>query len=65
MYNLLTTTYSDEDETHDKLHDLIEELDEALHGVKREQEYMDVREKTHRLSMLLWCLSSVLTCFFS
>jgi uncharacterized protein (UPF0264 family) len=27
---------------------MINELAEALYGIKREQEYMDVREKTHR-----------------
>ncbi|EGD82239.1 transmembrane emp24 domain-containing protein 2 [Salpingoeca rosetta] len=34
---------------HDKLHDMVEELAEAVMAVKREQDYMIVRERTHRM----------------
>merc|ERR1719272_186760 len=36
------------DEKHDRLHDSVRELAEALYNVKREQSLMDVREHTHR-----------------
>eukprot|EP01147_Barroeca_monosierra_P008504 gene8504-970_t len=39
----------DVEDQHDKLHDMIEELSEAVMNVKREQEYMLVRERTHRM----------------
>eukprot|EP00056_Hartaetosiga_gracilis_P014559 m.240835 g.240835 ORF g.240835 m.240835 type:complete len:206 (+) comp16165_c0_seq1:303-920(+) len=34
---------------HDKLHDMVEELAESVMAVKREQDYMTIRERTHRM----------------
>eukprot|EP00048_Salpingoeca_helianthica_P013494 m.201576 g.201576 ORF g.201576 m.201576 type:complete len:199 (-) comp15507_c2_seq1:73-669(-) len=36
------------DAHHDKLSDMTRELSEALHNVMREQEYMEVRDRTHQ-----------------
>lgn len=36
------------DEHHDKLNTMIQELSVAVAGVKHEQEYMEIREKVHR-----------------
>lgn len=47
---------------HDKLHDMVRELSEALYNVKREQEYMEHRERTHRKS---WCPASIFLDFLS
>lgn len=38
------------DEKATRLQEMVQELSEALYNVKREQEYMDVRERTHRAS---------------
>lgn len=38
---------------HDKLHDMINELAESIVSIRREQEYMVIRERTHRMSMSL------------
>lgn len=34
----------------DKVREMVYELSEAMYGIKREQEYMDVRERTHSAS---------------
>ena len=34
----------------DRVSSMVNELAESLYGIKREQEYMDVREKTHSAS---------------
>lgn len=41
-------TAEQETKEHTKLEDMIGELSQALHSVKREQEYMVVRERIHR-----------------
>lgn len=41
-------TPEEEHQEHNKLETMIGELSQALHTVKREQEYMTVREKIHR-----------------
>eukprot|EP00049_Salpingoeca_infusionum_P017866 m.354714 g.354714 ORF g.354714 m.354714 type:complete len:201 (-) comp17086_c0_seq1:186-788(-) len=37
------------DDKHDKLHQMIAELSESIVTIKREQDYMMVRERTHRM----------------
>lgn len=42
----------------DKVREMVYELSEAMYGIKREQEYMDVRERTHSASTSspnTWC----------
>lgn len=41
-----------EDGKADRVVSMVNELAESLYGIKREQEYMDVREKTHASSKL-------------
>ena len=54
------------DSTHDKLGEMIAELSTGLAGVKHEQEYMEVRERVHRMSKfvhfdyLVWQIMSSL-----
>jgi hypothetical protein len=42
------TPHAENAEKASRLSEMVQELSEALYNVKREQEYMDVREKTHR-----------------
>ncbi|EDQ92602.1 uncharacterized protein MONBRDRAFT_34870 [Monosiga brevicollis MX1] len=42
-------TLGDEAEIHDNLHEMIQELAEQVVTVRREQEYMVIRERTHRM----------------
>ena len=41
---------TNEDGKVDRVNTMVNELAESLYGIKREQEYMDVREKTHSAS---------------
>ncbi len=54
---------------HDKLHDMVEELEEAVMSVKREQDYMLIRERVHRSSLCFFlcvcvCFALALAAFF-
>ncbi len=40
---------------HGKLADMVRELSHGLYGVKHEQEYMEVRERMHRMSKYILC----------
>jgi hypothetical protein len=46
---------ANEDGKVDRVNTMVNELAESLYGIKREQDYMDVREKTHSSSE--WTLS--------
>ena len=37
---------------HGKLADMVRELSHGLYGVKHEQEYMEIRERMHRMSKI-------------
>ncbi len=41
---------------HDKLHDMVRELSEGMFNIKREQEHMEHRERTHRKSKPRSCM---------
>ena len=40
------------DEHEDRLHEMVGVLGDALHAVRREQEYMEIRDRTHSMSEL-------------
>lgn len=49
------------EESEGKLAEMVQELSAALQNVKHEQEYMEVRERTHRMSEAATCLYTMIT----